>query len=186
MLCTRPTNCIIVAAVLSFGLSSAAVAGERRERGMDVDFESLKGEVWRADGEWVLEVRYEIEIEDRLPRPGELTLVICIRDGDELLLNEEGTPFELIVPLDRPSEVDDDEIEFEDRFIVVLPNGAIRDPGHMRLEAAIVSEDDGHAVEHRDSSVKFRKPSHRRHIGIGIGVGVSTGCGVGVGVGIGF
>lgn len=83
-----------------------------------VDFEKLKAALHFDGGRAVLEVEYDIEFEDILPAPGETSLVLTLAGGEGLV--QPSTPVEFVIPLTTPSEVDDDEVEFESTVWLTL------------------------------------------------------------------
>jgi hypothetical protein len=155
-------------------LAVAASAGDREHRHPDVDIESLRGELRRTAGEWLLEVRYDVEVEDYLPPPGTLELILYVTEHGYALVDQTGQPIEFLVPLECPSEVDDDELEFEDRVIVTLPDGVFHDPEHLRLEGIVVRIDDGRPLDRKDKSIKFDSPKPSRRYNLSIGGGISA------------
>jgi hypothetical protein len=163
---------VAVSAGMALLGSGQAVAGP------DVDIESLRGELWRASGEWLLEVRYDVEIEDYRPPPGDLELILYVTEHDYTLVDQAGRPIEFVVPLVHPSEVDDDELEFEDRLIVTLPDGVFGNPDRLRLEGIVVRVGDDYALDRKGKSIKFdhEYPERRSHYGVraSVAVGVSV------------
>ena len=175
-----------VAVVVFAGLFAAgAAAGDRHHAPYDVDIESLKGELWRADGQWVLEIRYDVEVEDGRPALGELELILYVTEHGHVIADELGRSLEFVVPLDLPSEVDDDEIEFESRTAVALPDGAFYDPDDLRLEAVVVRASDGYPLARKGKSIKYdhRERVRSCDVSVGVGVGVYSGCDMHVRVG---
>ncbi len=166
-------NTFVVSALLG-GSVAAAPAGDRHHRRPDVDIESLRGELWRSGGEWLLEIRYDVEVEDYLPPPGALELILYVTERGHTLVDRAGYPIEFVVPLDRPSEVDDDEIEFEDRITVTLPDGVFHDPGRLRLESLVVHAGDDRPLDRKDKSIKYDRPKPPKHRSVSVGVWAGT------------
>ena len=171
----RFTGQAVIATILFNMLTVVAFAGDRHHRHPDVDIESLKSELRWINGEWLLEVHYEVEVEDYWPLPGELELILTITEHSRTLVDHTGNPIEFIVPLEYPSEEDDDELEFEDRITITLPQQAIGDPKHLRLESVIVRVSDGYPLDRKDKSIKFKHRKHRGgSVSVGIGVGLTS------------
>jgi hypothetical protein len=166
---------LVTVLVLTGALSAAAAAGDRCHRRCDVDIESLRGELWRSGGEWLLEVRYDIEVEDCIPSRGELELVFYVTEHSRQLVDHAGDPIEFFVPLDHPSEVDDDEVEFENRVAVTLPEGVFCDPDRLRLQGFVFRIGDERPLARRDKSIKYKRPKPPRHTSLSVGIGVGTG-----------
>lgn len=174
----RITRNVALAIALPGMLVATAFAGDRHHRSPDVDIESLRGELHRAGGEWLLEVRYDVEVEDHLPLPGELELILVVTDHGHALVDDTNSPIEYVVPLRYPSEEDDDELEFEDRITIALPDGAIVGLDHLRLEGIVVRAGDDHPLDRKDKSIKYERPKPSRcysvSVSAGIGVGVTS------------
>jgi hypothetical protein len=179
------------AAVVLIGLlaSEGSADDRRHHKRPDVDIEKLKGEVWRSPDEWLLRVRYEVEIED-WRRGDAFELVAYVTEDGYRLANPAGQPVEFVIPLDRPSEVDDDELEFESSFTVRLPERSFRDPDRLRLHGMVVFAGDSLPLEKEDTSIKYDRPkvkvrrqvvttgvsvSHHRVVSHRVGVGVRVG-----------
>lgn len=156
-------NGAATAILLTLGLcGTAATADHERDRKRpDADIDSLRADIWSGHGEWLLRVRYEIEIEDF--RPGErFELVLHLTERGRRLVDRKGRVIEIVVPLDRPTEVDDDELEFEDVLTVRLPARVLSNPKRLRIHAAVVSAGGVRPLDHKDRSVRYRTRSPRR------------------------
>jgi hypothetical protein len=170
-LISKTSSAIVLAGVLS----ATTFAGDRQHRQPDVDIESLRGELWRSGGEWLLEVRYDVEVEDYVPPPGELELILHVTERDHALVDHTGRSIEFVVPLEYPSEVDDDEVEFEDRTVFTLPDGVFHNPDRLRLEAVAVRAGYDYVLDRKDKSIKFDRPKARRSFSVSVGAGVGVG-----------
>ena len=217
-------------------VTTAAADDGRQGRRLEIEIDELKAELLRLDGDWVLEVRYEVEVEgaDAAP-PLDLVLTFTehgrpiaerpepqrrplrpdrppirpqpatARRGDDRHPDpqtatperlEEGPastlqrsveqparpaaqPLEVVIPLDQPSDRDDDEVEFRAHALIDLPPRSFRDPDALRVHAAVIAAHQPRPMARDDTKVKFRKPHRSRvHIGVGVGVGpVSIGIG---------
>ncbi len=185
--------CLLIAAAI---LAAPFAHAKDHERGdhPKIEIDELKGELLRLDGAWVLEVRYEVEVKGTNTAPP-LDLVLFVTEhgrqlaeqpaprrhgGDPERLDEvEIQPLEIVIPLDRPSDVDDHEVEFEARVLIDLPPRSFYDPDELRLHAAVYAPETDQPLKTKDKKIKFKKPHHRRvHIGVGVGIGpVSVGVG---------
>jgi hypothetical protein len=166
------------AGTLAFVAVSASIAllgSGRAHADHDVDIESLRGELWRANGEWLLEVRYDVEVEDRRPAPGELELTLFVTEHGYTLVDRAGRPIEFVIPLAHPSEVDDDELEFEDRIVVALPDDVFDDPKRLRLDAVVVRVGDDYALDRKSESVKFEHEYPEGWSQLGVRASVAVG-----------
>ena len=147
-----------VLAVVLATTPSSAFAGHRYGYfGSDgeVDLESLKGRLYYAPDEWKLHVRYDVEVEDAYCRDS-FDLVLYVIDRGRPVLDSTGRPIQIVVPLDRPTEIDDDELEFEGRFVVGLPHCSDYTVPDLRLQGVVVRRSDGLRFDQKERRVRFR------------------------------
>jgi hypothetical protein len=136
--------------------------GHRSKAKADID--SLKGRLLDAQR---LLVEFEVEIEDaRRHEAFELVLEVT-RHGRHAAYR----PTTFVVPLDRPTDYDDDEMEFDSRVVLELPDGVFADPRSLRLHARVVPLGDDRVLDHEDTSIKGRYRSRHRSFGMSFGVG---------------
>ncbi len=154
--CSRSVISVLLIAFVAAGPASAD--DERRER-PDVDIDSLKASMRYFDGSWHVSVRYEVEVEDSVP--SDLRLVLYFTERGRTVRDPKGEPIEFIVPLDEPSEVDDDEIEFEETIILELPDRSFRNPRRLKVHAVAVYGPQGRSLDRKDRSVKLKTASRR-------------------------
>ncbi|MFH1746161.1 MAG: hypothetical protein ABIG44_03860 [Planctomycetota bacterium] len=129
----------------------SAVAG-----GPDIDIEDLKGSIWRSAEGWTVRLRCEVEIEDAR-RGDRFELVFRLTERGQTVVDGAGYPVEVVVVLDRPVKVDDDEIEFRQAVRVKLPRHYIRDPKHLRVHATVLRAGSNRALEHESKSIKYKR-----------------------------
>lgn len=166
--------------IATFGLlglslvAADASAGDRHWRGYrapDAEIDDLDAAIHFARGGWLLSVGFEIEVEDA--RPGApLYLSIVVLDGKRPILDQWGRPLEILVPLDRPVEIDGDEIEFRDEVDFRVPDGLFSHPKNLRVLARIIDGPRGRVLDDDDEKVSFRRsrPRFNRHRGIDLRV----------------
>ena len=116
-------SCAILATLILAALPTTAVAGHRKGRDRaDVDLDRLKAELRCHRGQWRLDIEYEVEIEDAWPGERfELEVEIIERDRGSVLRDEQGAPISIIIPLDCPADVDDDEVTYQGWLTERLP-----------------------------------------------------------------
>ncbi len=156
----------LLATLLAGMLTTAAGAdhGFRRRSRADADIDKLKAELRPARGGWQLLVKYEVEIEDaRRGEAFDLVLELTTRRGRPLR-DRNGRPLTLVIPLGHPSDVDDDEVEFEDTFVTRLPAGKFRLPKGVKLRAEVVRLQDNRVLDAKRTSIKVRRGRHRGRI----------------------
>ena len=157
---------VAVIAALTFVLLQAPAGADhdrRARRNVDVDIDSLKAELSRVQGEWLLDLKYDVEIEDYY-RGDRFELIVYFSEDKYELTDREGRRIEYVIPLDRPTKVKRDELEFEHRVTLTLPERAFHSPKHLRLHAVVVYADEDQPLKHKDRSVKYKKRRHlRRH-----------------------
>lgn len=131
-----------------------ATASEPRplgHRGLDVDIEDLDAEI-RWDGEkWRLVVEYDVEIENSIPG-----------EAFDLILNlvsrsRPGQPVQIVVPLVTPTEVDDDELEYESSVVARIDPALIGEPDRLRLEAMVIRRGGGEVLDSDHTSVDYKR-----------------------------
>lgn len=171
----RASLCSAIGFVTAFGVSPVAADDDLRGHYPEVEIDGLKAEVVYAGGEWLVEVKFEVEIDSGRPIEN-LGLLLSVSEHGRPLVDPDGKPIEFLIALDRPTEVDDDEIEFESRITFGLPDGAFSDPGELRLHAAVVVPDVAYALDTKEHSIRYHEPrpayggfGHHRYGHISIG-----------------
>ena len=149
----------VAAALLATCLvPSAATAGHRDHWSCakpDVDIDALKAGLRYSRGQWRLSVKYEVETEDAAP--GRFDLVLRMTQRRRLIVDHTGRPITFVVPLDRPDDVDDDEMEYKGRFAAVFANGLFASPKSLDIEARIVDRHTGRVVAHKKKSIEYKR-----------------------------
>ncbi len=139
-----------------------------------IDFESLKGELRWSRGEWQLRIKYDVEIE-KYERGDRFELVLYVSEHGEVVRDDEGKPIEWVVPLDRPSEIDDDELEFESRITVYRPGDSIRYPKKLRINGIVYQDGYELPLKRKIKSIKYKRSKDRKYRIEPAPVGYSTG-----------
>lgn len=122
---------------------------------IDVDIESLKPELQfdHREGQWWLKVRYDVET--KYAPNGQFDLVVELHERGAPLLDERGEPVHFAVVLDRPTDVDDEELEYESRFEVALPSGLAFHPEKLKAHGVVVDRQNGDVLDIKRESVDF-------------------------------
>ncbi len=137
-----------------------ATGASRSDQRLKVDIDSLKGRLHEVAAEWELTIEYKVEIDNA--RPGEkFELLFQVAENGRAVCDEEGWPITIVVPLDRPSKVDDDELEFEDSVVATLPRGLFKDPKRLRVIAVVVWAGNHQPLDHKDKRIKYKRK--RKH-----------------------
>lgn len=136
----------------------------------EADIESLDGDLRYARGDWRLRVRYDVEIEDARRRD-RFDLVLTVSERGCPLLDRRGRPLRFVIPLDRPTKIDRDEITFRRQVVLRLPDGSFHNPKRLRLVARIVRADNGRVLDKEGESIKFRRGHRWRRISRRFAVG---------------
>ena len=63
---------------------------------------------------------------------------------------------QIVVPLVIPSEVDDDELEYESSVVARFDPSLVSDPKKLRVRAEVVPRGGGVVLDHDETSVKYR------------------------------
>ena len=135
----------------------------RGQRDADLD---VSGRVHFQRGNAVLNARIKAEIEGRFLRDA-YNVVLTIEPANARFGRRFVRPQTIIVPLGRPSDIDDDEIEFKQRVSVVLPRNLARFGNGLIIKAKLVSASSGRVLDRDKSSVREnrqpipRRPRHR-------------------------
>lgn len=168
MRCTAP--------LFLFLLASAALAGDPPRPPLptlDIEFDKLKGDILRDRGEWLLRVRYEVEIEDPPRVLPALDLVVDVFVYGRPLIDDQGHPLQFVFPLDRPTEIEDDEIEFKGGAIAPLSFRSIIDPDEMEIIGRVMLRGDNRPLAVKEDDVSRYRPRPRFRFGcFGFGIGV--------------
>ena len=59
--------------------------------------------------------------------------------------------------LDRPTDIDDDELEFKQRLSITLPRQVILYPKKLKIRVAIIDRYTGRIVDDKTKSVKWKR-----------------------------
>ncbi|MGE0480278.1 MAG: hypothetical protein AB7Q17_07380 [Phycisphaerae bacterium] len=148
----RVTSFIAGACLLVVGVAAPVSAG-----GVDVDFDGLKANLRITGDDWLLQFSYEIEVNDA-PTSEAFTLALDVFEHGRPLVDADNKPVQILVPLDRPVDGDEDEQEYEGTLEVTLPAGSVRDADGLKLVGRVIRERDGRVFEKRDTSVRFDRP----------------------------
>lgn len=142
----------------SAGADHRAIFRHRSRAEADID--SLRASVRPARGTWIVNVCYEVEIEDA--GWGEnFDLLLEVWQGRRPVLDPQGRPVVVAVPLIHPREVDDDEATFENTVDFALPPGAIGSPRSLRIRARVVGGDGRYSLDDEDARIRFGRFGRR-------------------------
>jgi hypothetical protein len=117
----------------------------------------VKIDTLRARGHWQLgglnvAVRYKVKFR-RMPVDNQ-ELHIRFLDHGRVVVDTEGNPIGLVVPLDAPSRVGRREIKFEGTTSVFLPTGSFLSTKRLRVDARVVDRPSGTTLIQKDRSVR--------------------------------
>ncbi len=155
-------------ALLTLGAVAQPVEASGRHRcgRADADSHSLDASMRQSRGGWRVHVEYGVEIEDACRRE-RFALFLRVTDRGRPILDGRGRPIVFEIPLDRPTDVDRDELEFERGVTLTLPGGAVYDPRNLKLEAKVMRLRDGRVLDRDRDSIDydrgFRAPRRSRH-----------------------
>lgn len=126
-------------------------------RGVKID--KLSGKVERSRGEWLLRVKYQVEVrESALAETGPLTLVVDVTDGDRTILLPDGKPLQIVVPLERAKDEDDGKLEFEGRRVMSLGTQFVGDIGNIQLFGRVQAGTEGPALARKHDDADLKAP----------------------------
>ena len=144
---------VAVGVILSGFLCAGAAASHPQpvsHSRFEVDIEDLDADI-RWDGQkWSFRVEYDVEIEESAPGEAfDLVLNVIDRTGA-------AQPVQIVVPLVTPSEVDDDELEYESSVVARFDPALVSNPKKLRVRAVVVHRGGGEVLDHEETSVKYR------------------------------
>ena len=145
----------ILSTVVALPTASAGHRHGSRCAKPDVDIEKLKARLRHTCGQWRLSVKYEVDTEDATP--GRFDLIFRVTERAHGTRGRARRPVSFVVPLDRPTGVDDDELEYKGRFTAHLSHGSFRNPKRLRIKAFVVDRYTARVVEHKTKSIKYKK-----------------------------
>lgn len=128
----------------------------------DFEIDSLDGKLYRRFDSWLLRIDYEIEIEtERGFRPQGLELILSLKERGYQFLDRRKKPIIFSIPLDRPTEVDDDEVEFEGRLAIELPCDVFRNPNDLRIYGKLMHPGYEQPLDRKSESVRCKSRYYR-------------------------
>lgn len=163
---SRAFTNLLSGAVVVLGLSTVASA-QWFDRGVSsgrtkADLDELRAEIRFDRGQWLLLVRYEVEI--KRPQPAaRFELVLTLTERSRPVVDAMGQPVVIGVPLARPANVNrkSDKVVFRDFVTVRLPDGIFHRPDDLRLEGRVIAVDFGRVLDRKNISVKFDRRAPR-------------------------
>jgi len=166
----RTPSRILLTALATALIGSALATADDRYEAVKADIDKLKAELHFDGAQWIVDVKFEVEIETTRRIEG-LALVLHVDEHGRTVTGSEDQPLEIVIPLDNPSEVDDDEIEFKQSLSFPIPEDAVGDPGALRLTALVATSPDAPILDRRDTRIDFYVPRPPRDIRIGVSFG---------------
>jgi hypothetical protein len=143
-------------ALITLAATAQPAEASRRHRcgRADADIDSLDASLRHTRGGWQLRVEYEIDIEDACRRE-HFSLLLRVTERGRPVVDRSGRPIVFEIPLDRPTDINDDELEFEHSVTLTLPDGSVYDPKKLRLEAKVIRAHDGQVLDRGRESIDF-------------------------------
>jgi hypothetical protein len=147
----------IVPLALAGGVPSALAGEHHKCCKIDVDIDELKADLYPDGDGWLLNVRYEVDVEHACADE-QLTLNLQISDDDCRIVDAHGRPLTHTIALDRPTECDDGEQTFEGCAEIRLAGAAIGDPKEVDVHATVTRAGDACTLDKKNSSAKAHLP----------------------------
>ncbi len=141
----------MLATLAALGLSTVALADDHY---LKAEIDDLSARITPAGTEWNISVAYEVEVRTR-QSPADLALVLQLEYNRQLLFTEDNRPFEVVVLLDRPSEVDDDELTFEGSLSFSVPANQVTHYRDLRIIGQVYPDPQSPALDRDDARVKL-------------------------------
>jgi len=162
----------VVTVVALAASAGQALADHEYARRPSVDIDKISGDLYEHGADWRLLMKFQVEIEGHRRSDAPLVLVVDVVDPAGTLIDAEEQPFQFVIKLDRPTDVDDDEIEFEGGAEMILPDPLVADPLALRLSARVLDERDGMILAAKTRSVDYDYPVYSpSHVRVGVAVG---------------
>ncbi|HPF38714.1 MAG TPA: hypothetical protein P5081_08270 [Phycisphaerae bacterium] len=152
-------------ALLGTSTSVFADGGRNRRGHRDADLD-VSARLSFNHGGAILKLKIDAEIEGRFLRDA-YNVVVTIEPADNQFGRRAVRPQTLIIPLNRPSEIDRHEIEFRRRLSVALPHNLARFGNNLVVRAKLVSASSGHVLDRDTTFVTsdLQTPRRGRHRG---------------------
>ncbi len=150
--------------------------------GDDIDIDELNVRVERDATGWLFEIDYEIEVE-HYRRFGPLEFVVTIEHDGLVVANDAAQPVQFVLPLDSPTDYDDDDVEFKDRLVFAVSDASRLPVDRLEAVGAVYADAGDYPLAmrrtrakfagyyERDGYVVYDTPSRSSHVSIAVGVG---------------
>lgn len=137
-------------------LAGLAVPASQAGSPPDADIDDLDGDLYRTKEGWELKVAFEIEIETYHPRSDEFALVLLVSNDGRPIRDELGKPLEIVVPMEKPTKIDDDEVEYEGKISIIFDPEDVDDPRKLRINARLIRLADNLTLDVKRIKAKYR------------------------------
>lgn len=133
---------------------SADRDGDRRKSEAEADIEDLHARMRFEDGQWIMSVKYKVEIEDACEGE-QFDLILALTECGRTLVDSTGREMTVNIPLDRPIKVEDhgEEVYFKDVITLPFADGVFEQVDKLKLEARVVPFGGGCALDDDDTKV---------------------------------
>ncbi|MGB0717538.1 MAG: hypothetical protein ACPGXK_16795 [Phycisphaerae bacterium] len=138
----RRTLAAALTGMLVLATTTPASAGNCRYGEVEID--SVRASLRSNFDGYRLNVRYDVELENL--DPSRYVLLVNFSERGRLLRDHRGYPLEVVADFLRPTDVDDGEYEFKDRFSLNLSRCAVQYPRHLKVHAKVVDRYNGSIV----------------------------------------
>lgn len=160
----------LVLLTIAAGMASTACA-----RSPKIKLSTFKPRIAPAHAEHVMEVRYKIKVKRTAPAP--LDLVVELSERGRPITDAGGRPLQFVIPIDHPTKVRKNKLEYEGSTLVPVPVGGFFDSKRLRADGRLFIRGSEWPIDQKDTRVKFERRRSPRY-GVGYGfygafVGVS-------------
>src|SRR5688500_16426626 len=97
------------------GASTALADGRRHCCKPEVDVDCRDAKLVEHDGQWIVKVHYNVDVEDACDND-RFVLTVHLREDDCRILDADGRAFGVTVALDARAHCDEDELKFKGGF----------------------------------------------------------------------
>jgi hypothetical protein len=118
-----------------------------------IKIKRLKAEVTPGQEMWAVEARYEVRIKNAC---GPFQLVLFATDRNRTIVDCDGRPIEVVIPLDQPTSIHKEEMRFAGRACLRVFRAPNWDCKHLRLHAVVTCVDDWRPLAEKSTKLKVK------------------------------
>lgn len=118
-----------------------------------VKIKRLKAEALPGREMWSVEASYEVRVKNAC---GPLQLVLFATDRNRTIVDCDGRPIEIVIPLDQPTSLHGEEMRFAGRTCLRVFRTPDWDRKHLRLRAVVTYVNDERPLAEKSAKLKVK------------------------------